>query len=130
MAPPLPTRRAAWPAGRPAPEPWLPALPGLDGRLTAAPADLSALAQALAPWEDVGTGQTGPARATFRLTEVPAEPDDGLFGADDDEPGAAGGGSGGAAGGPGGAARGPGGAARRAGGAARGPRGGAGRARG
>ncbi|MBO0818374.1 MAG: DEAD/DEAH box helicase, partial [Actinobacteria bacterium] len=43
-------------------------------------AELSALAQALAPWEDVGTGRTGPARATFRLTEVPAEPDDGLFG--------------------------------------------------
>src|SRR5262249_38304269 len=27
----------------------------------------------LAPWEDVGTGQTGPARATFRLAEIPAD---------------------------------------------------------
>jgi hypothetical protein len=45
------------------------------------------LAQALAPWEDVGTGQTGPARATFRLTEIPAELDGVLFGEDaGDEP--------------------------------------------
>src|SRR5262249_31945954 len=45
------------------------------------PAELSAFAQALAPWEDVGTGQTGPARATFRLAEIPAEPDGVPFGA-------------------------------------------------
>ncbi len=116
-----PPRRGRLPARLPAADAWLAALTGLDGRLNADPAELSALAQALAPWEDVGTGQTGPARATFRLTEVPAEPDDGLFGADDDEPGAAGGGSGGAAGGPGGAAGGSGGAA---GGGSRGAAGG------
>src|SRR5215468_10726250 len=77
-----PPRRGRLPARLPATDAWLDALGGLDGRLDADPAELSALAQALAPWEDVGTGQTGPARATFRLTEVPAEPDDGLFAAD------------------------------------------------
>src|SRR5215472_8075672 len=98
-----PPRRGRLPARLPAADAWLAALTGLDGRLDADPAELSALAQALAPWEDVGTGQTGPARATFRLTEVPAEPDDGLFAAlAEDEPGAVAGGSG-AAGGPGGA---------------------------
>src|SRR5215831_6119080 len=109
-----PPRRGRLPARLPAADAWLAALTGLDGRLDADPAELSALAQALAPWEDVGTGQTGPARATFRLTEVPVEPDDGLFGAGAEvEPGPAGGESGGAArGGPGGAAGGePGGAA-------------------
>jgi SNF2 family DNA or RNA helicase len=82
-----PPRRGRLPARLPAADAWLDALSGLDGRLDADPAELSALAQALAPWEDVGTGQTGPARATFRLTEVPAEPDDGLFAAlAEDEP--------------------------------------------
>ena len=76
-----PSRRGRLPARLPAADAWLTALGGLDGRLDADPAELSVLAQALAPWEDVGTGQTGPARATFRLTEVPAEPDDGLFAA-------------------------------------------------
>src|SRR5262249_59367122 len=69
------------PARLPAAEAWLAALTGLDGRLDADPAELSAFAQALAPWEDVGTGQTGPARATFRLAEIPAEPDGVPFGA-------------------------------------------------
>src|SRR5438067_1908658 len=50
-------------------------------RFGADPGELSALARALAPWEDIGTGKTGPARATFRLAEVTAEPDDVLFGA-------------------------------------------------
>src|SRR5215469_11382333 len=90
-----PPRRGRLPARLPAADAWLAALTGLDGRLDADPAELSALAQALAPWEDVGTGQTGPARATFRLTEVPAEPDDGLFASlAEDEPVAVGGGSG------------------------------------
>jgi SNF2 family DNA or RNA helicase len=98
-----PPRRGRLPARLPAADAWLAALTGLDGRLDADPAELSALAQALAPWEDVGTGHTGPARATFRLAEVPAEPDDGLFaGLAEDEPIAVGGGSG-AAGGSGGA---------------------------
>src|SRR5215472_5290773 len=91
----VPPRRGRLPARLPAAEAWLAALTGRDGRLDADPAELSALAQALAPWEDIGTGQTGPARATFRLTEVPAEPDDGLFAAlAEDEPVADGGGSG------------------------------------
>jgi SNF2 family DNA or RNA helicase len=90
-----PPRRGRLPARLPAAEAWLAALTGLDGRLDADPAELSALAHALAPWEDVGTGQTGPARATFRLAEVPVEPDDGLFAAlAEDDPAAVGGGSG------------------------------------
>jgi hypothetical protein len=94
-----PPRRGRLPARLPAADAWLAALTGGDGRLDADPAELSALAQALAPWEDVGTGQTGPARATFRLTEVPAEPDDGLFAARaEDEPVAADSGAGAAAG--------------------------------
>jgi SNF2 family DNA or RNA helicase len=56
-------------------EAWLTALSAPVGQFDAAPAALAALAAALAPWDDVGTGQTGPARATFRLTEVPAESD-------------------------------------------------------
>src|SRR5215469_8547828 len=100
-----PPRRGRLPARLPAADAWLAALTGLDGRLDADPAELSALAQALAPWEDVGTGQTGPARATFRLTEVPVEPDDGLFGAGAEvEPDPADGGSEAAADGSGAAA--------------------------
>ncbi len=62
----------------PAAEAWLAALVGPDGRFDADPEELSVLAAGLAPWEDVGTGQTGPARATFRLAEVQATDD--LFG--------------------------------------------------
>ncbi len=32
--------------------------------------ELDALATSLRPWEDVGVGKAGPARATFRLTEI------------------------------------------------------------
>ncbi len=74
----MPPRRGRLPARLPAAEAWLTALTGPDGRFDAGPGELSALARALAPWEDIGTGKTGPARATFRLAEVPAEPDDGL----------------------------------------------------
>jgi SNF2 family DNA or RNA helicase len=82
-----PPRRGRLPARPPATEAWLAALTGPDGRFDAGPGELSALARALAPWEDIGTGRTGPARATFRLAEVPAEPDDGLSGEhDEDEP--------------------------------------------
>jgi SNF2 family DNA or RNA helicase len=77
----LPPRRGRRPSRLPAADAWLAALTGPDGRFDADPGELSALARALAPWEDVGTGQTGPARATFRLAEVPAEPDGGLFAA-------------------------------------------------
>jgi SNF2 family DNA or RNA helicase len=55
---------------RPALEDWLTALTGPDGRFDAEPDELDALAQALRPWDDVGTGTVGPARATFRLSET------------------------------------------------------------
>ena len=77
----VPPRRGRLPARLPAAEAWLTALTGADGRFDADPGELSVLARALAPWEDIGTGKTGPARATFRLAEVTAEPDDTLFGA-------------------------------------------------
>src|SRR5712691_1625375 len=80
-----PPRRGRLPARLPATEAWLTALTGSDGRFDADPGELSALARALAPWEDIGTGKTGPARATFRLAEVTAEPDDVLL--DANEPG-------------------------------------------
>jgi SNF2 family DNA or RNA helicase len=62
---------------RPAFEDWLTALTGPDGRFDAEPDELDALAQALRPWDDVGTGMVGPARATFRLSETETETDDG-----------------------------------------------------
>jgi SNF2 family DNA or RNA helicase len=68
-----PARRGRRPARLPAAEAWLAALAGPDGRFDADPGELGALAAGLAAWEDVGTGQTGPARATFRLAEVPAD---------------------------------------------------------
>jgi SNF2 family DNA or RNA helicase len=77
----VPPRRGRLPARLPAAEAWLMALTRSDGRFDADPGELSALARALAPWEDIGTGRTGPARATFRLAEVTEEPDDALFGA-------------------------------------------------
>jgi len=76
----VPPRRGRRPSRLPAADAWLTALTGPDGRFDADPGELSALARALAPWEDIGTGQTGPARATFRLAEVPAESGDALFG--------------------------------------------------
>jgi SNF2 family DNA or RNA helicase len=81
-----PPRRGRLPARLPAAEAWLTALTGSDGRFDADPGELSALARALAPWEDIGTGRTGPARATFRLAEVTEEPDDVLFGVPEHEP--------------------------------------------
>jgi SNF2 family DNA or RNA helicase len=58
-------------------EDWLTALTSPDGRFDAAPDELDALAEALRPWDDVGVGMVGPARATFRLSEVETEADDG-----------------------------------------------------
>ena len=46
------------------------ALTGPDGRFDADPDELDALAQALRPWDDIGIGMVGPARATFRLSET------------------------------------------------------------
>ncbi|HUH69537.1 MAG TPA: DEAD/DEAH box helicase [Mycobacterium sp.] len=55
---------------RSAVEDWLTALTAPDGRFDAEPDELDALAQALRPWDDVGTGTVGPATATFRLSEI------------------------------------------------------------
>ena len=68
----LPPRRGR-PKRRPAVEDWLTALTGPDGRFDAEPDELDALAQALRPWDDVGTGMVGPARATFRLSETESD---------------------------------------------------------
>jgi len=68
----LPPRRGRRPKRAPIAEAWLQALTTADGRFDAEPGDLDELEQALAPWADFGVGQTGPARATFRLTESTA----------------------------------------------------------
>ena len=64
----------------PAAEGWFAALISADGRF---PADqtvdenmIDELAEALAGWDAVGAGPTGPARALFRLTEPPPGPVD------------------------------------------------------
>ncbi|MGH4015470.1 MAG: DEAD/DEAH box helicase [Pseudonocardiaceae bacterium] len=86
----LPPRRGRHPKRRPAAEAWLAALSTTDGRFDAEPDDLDELESALAAWADFGVGQTGPARAAFRLCEIdvseidlvdaaaldPASPDD------------------------------------------------------
>jgi SNF2 family DNA or RNA helicase len=69
----LPPRRGRRPKRPPAAEAWLAALTIPDGRLDADAGELDALAEALRPWADVGTGKIGPARATFRLAEALAE---------------------------------------------------------
>jgi SNF2 family DNA or RNA helicase len=78
----LPPRRGRQPKHPPAAEAWLAALAAPGGRFDADPRDLGALAAALRPWDEAGAEQAGPARATFRLTEVPGEefPDAGLPG--------------------------------------------------
>jgi len=71
----LPPRRGRRPKRVPVGEAWLRALTTADGRFDAESSDVDGLEQALAPWADFGVGQTGPARATFRLTEAnPAAP--------------------------------------------------------
>ena len=69
----LPPRRGRQPRQTPAVEAWLAALSSSDGRFGADPRDLGALAAALQPWDEACGEQAGPARATFRLTEVPDE---------------------------------------------------------
>ncbi|WP_324162386.1 DEAD/DEAH box helicase [Amycolatopsis sp.] len=66
----VPPRRGRRPKRLPVVEAWLTALCAPDGRFDAETDDVDVLAEALAPWGEVGTGRTGPARATFRLTEV------------------------------------------------------------
>ena len=70
-----PARRGRRPKRLPAVEAWLSALSAPDGRFEAEPSDIDALARSLQPWEGVGTGRTGPARAVFRLAEDASDPD-------------------------------------------------------
>jgi SNF2 family DNA or RNA helicase len=84
----LPRRKGRRPARLPAAEAWLAALHAPDGRFDADPGDINVLAEALRPWDDEGTGLTGPARATFRLAETSAGPDS--TGLDDGGPGTGG----------------------------------------
>jgi SNF2 family DNA or RNA helicase len=64
-----PPRRGRRPARLAAAEAWLAALCSPDGRFDADPHEVEVLAAALHPWDEVGTGLTGAARATFRLAE-------------------------------------------------------------
>ncbi|MDZ7887691.1 MAG: DEAD/DEAH box helicase [Mycobacterium sp.] len=72
----LPPRRGRRPKQVPAEELWLTALTTPDPRVDAEPAALDALAEALMPWDEIGVDEPGPARATFRLTEVETYDDD------------------------------------------------------
>jgi SNF2 family DNA or RNA helicase len=69
----LPPRRGRRTKRTPAAEAWLTALTAPDGRFEADLGELDALAESLLPWEGVGVGTSGPARATFRLTETDGE---------------------------------------------------------
>lgn len=69
----LPPRRGRRPKRLPPEEAWLTALTAPDGRVDADPDELDALANALAPWDEIGVEEAGPARATFRLTELEAD---------------------------------------------------------
>ena len=68
LAPARPGRR---PRRLPAAEAWLDALTSAHGRFDADVDELTALGEALRPWDAVGRGEVGVARATFRLTEPP-----------------------------------------------------------
>jgi SNF2 family DNA or RNA helicase len=75
----LARRRGRRPTRRPLVELWLEALTTVDGRFDIEPGDADAhldeLGRVVAAWAEIGRGQTGPARATFRLSEVaPALP--------------------------------------------------------
>jgi SNF2 family DNA or RNA helicase len=72
----VPPRRGRRPGRLSAIEAWLEALSAPEGRFDADPVELDALAEELGAWAGVGSGQTGPARATFRLTEGPTEEQD------------------------------------------------------
>ena len=68
-----PPRRGRRPGPLAAAEAWLAALCSADGRFDADPGEIDLLAEALHSWDEVGTGLTGPARATFRLAEATSE---------------------------------------------------------
>ncbi|GAA4866891.1 DEAD/DEAH box helicase [Pseudonocardia benzenivorans] len=71
----LPPRRGRAPAVAPVAESWLTALVSPDGRIGGAAGvrrpELDELARAVAAWDEVGADAAGPARASFRLAEVP-----------------------------------------------------------
>jgi SNF2 family DNA or RNA helicase len=72
--------RSGRPTRPPAVESWLAALSRGDGSFDAPTAEVLALADALACWDEVGSEPLGPARLTLRLTETlplddPADPD-------------------------------------------------------
>ncbi len=73
----LPPPRRGRPKRPAAVENWLTALTAPDGRFDVDLSEFDALAQKLRVWDDVGGGTVGPARATFRLSEVEARPDEG-----------------------------------------------------
>jgi superfamily II DNA or RNA helicase len=73
----VPPRHGRRPSRLPAAEAWLTALTSPDPGLDADPGELDALAAALRPWDEEGTGASGPARVTFRLAEHDRDPQDG-----------------------------------------------------
>src|SRR4029077_492462 len=83
-----PARRGRRPAALAAAEAWLGALCSADGPFDADPDEIDLLAGALHSWDEVGTGLTGPARATFRLAEATSELAAGELGAGEPDPGA------------------------------------------
>jgi SNF2 family DNA or RNA helicase len=66
----LPPRRGRRSNRVPPREVWLKALTAPDGRFDADPGELDTLAEELRPWDEIGVGRPGGARATFRLTET------------------------------------------------------------
>lgn len=86
----VPPRRGRRPSRLPAVEAWLTALSTDDGHVDGFDRDdeqLAALELALRPWDEIGTGQVGPARATFRLRERDPSDDDADDDVDDDDDG-------------------------------------------
>ncbi len=65
----LPARRGRRPRSMPATEAWFAALTGADGSFDAGDEELAELADHLVPWDEIGSGAAGSARATFRLAE-------------------------------------------------------------
>jgi SNF2 family DNA or RNA helicase len=72
----VPPRRGRRPERLSAIEAWLEALSAPEGRFDADPVELDALAKELSAWAEVGSGQTGPARVTFRLSEADGQTQD------------------------------------------------------
>lgn len=69
----LPPRRGRRPKRLAIAEQWLTALTEPDGRFDPDFDDLDVLADALAPWDEIGIEEPGPARAIFRLTDIEGE---------------------------------------------------------